>query len=67
MKRVKMHIHGRGAGYGRGLSNAGEPKFEDLHPSWRLQKVQRARTSKIISVSLKKKGSTQVVDIGNEK
>jgi hypothetical protein len=67
MKRVKMHIHGRGAGYGRGLSNAGEPKFEDLHPSWRLQKVQRARTSKLISVSLKKKGSTQVVDIGNEK
>jgi len=69
MKRVKMHIHGRGAGYGRGLSNAGEPKFEDLHPSWRLQKVQRARTSKIISVSLKKKGigSTHVVDIGNDK
>lgn len=68
LKRVMMHIHGRGAGYGRGLSNAGEPKFEDLHPSWRLQKVLRARTSKIIENSLRKKGigSTQVV-VGNEK
>jgi hypothetical protein len=54
MKRAAMHIHGRGAGFGRGLTDSGEPKFEDLHPSWRLQKVMRAKIGKIISKDLKK-------------
>jgi hypothetical protein len=57
MKRAAMHIHGRGAGFGRGLTNSGEPKFEDLHPAWRLQKVMRAKIGKIISKDLKKGSS----------
>lgn len=57
MKRAAMHIHGRGAGFGRGLTNSGEPKFEDLHPSWRLHKVMRAKIGKIISKDLKKGSS----------
>jgi len=55
LKRAKMHIHGRGAGYGRGLSKSGEPTFEDLHPSWRLKKIIKAKQAKLVEKSLKKK------------
>lgn len=55
LKRTKMHIHGRGAGYGRGLSKSGEPTFEDMHPSWRLKKIFAAKQAKLVEKSLKKK------------
>jgi hypothetical protein len=55
LKRTKMHIHGRGAGFGRGLSKSGEPTFEDMHPSWRLKKILNAKQAKLVEKSLKKK------------
>jgi hypothetical protein len=51
-----VYMHGRGAGKGRGLSSAGEPSFEELHPSWQAKRRLAKRSHKIISKSIRSAG-----------
>jgi hypothetical protein len=39
---------GRGCGRGRGLTAAGEPPFESMHPSWQARRRMAARQGKVI-------------------
>ena len=44
---------GRGAGRGRGLDHTGEPRFADMHPSWRESRRRTRRQSKLMTRGLR--------------
>lgn len=46
-------VHGRGAGRGRGLDHHGEPKFEELHPSWQVKRREGRRQAKLVTKALR--------------
>lgn len=49
----KRKVHGRGAGRGRELHPyTGEPRFEDMHPSWQAKRRLAARQAKAVHKSL---------------
>lgn len=49
----KVKIHGRGAGRGRDLHPyTGEPRFEDMHPSWQAKRRLAARQAKAVHKAL---------------
>lgn len=54
---VPRHVHGRGAGRGRGLSACGEPIFTEAHPSWQATRRVAARTAKAVTKSLRNGGA----------
>lgn len=45
--------HGRGAGRGRGLDFRGEPKFDDMHPSWQAKRRAARRQVKLVTKALR--------------
>jgi hypothetical protein len=48
------HVHGRGAGKGRGLHPlTGEPRFDDMHPSWQAKRRASARQGKAVHRALR--------------
>jgi hypothetical protein len=46
-------VHGRGAGRGRGLDFRGEPRFEEMHPSWQAVRRASRRQSKAVTRALR--------------
>jgi len=50
----EKHVHGRGAGKGRGLHPlTGEPRFDDMHPSWQARRRASARQAKAVHRALR--------------
>lgn len=45
--------HGRGAGKGRGLDFRGEPKFDEMHPSWQAKRKAQRRQVKAVTKALR--------------
>lgn len=53
LKPPSSKKHGRGAGKGRGLDFRGEPKFDQMHPSWQAKRKAQRRQLKIVTKALR--------------
>lgn len=50
---VNVKRKGRGAGAGRGLDFRGEPRFDEMHPSWQAKRKAQRRQLKLVTKALR--------------
>lgn len=49
-----VRVHGRGAGKNRNLDHHGEPKYQDMHPSWQTKRKLYRHQTKAVTKALRK-------------